>query len=395
MPVTALAALARQPGWRRWTLAAFLARLPGTMTLIALVLVGEAATGSLAVGAQLAGVATVVTGLAAPWRGRRLDRGDLRSGLQRASFTTSGVLVAEAVALALGLPLAVLFALAALQGMAYAGISGGFRALLVQVVPAGELSRARAVEATLVEIAFVAGPALAGAIGLVVAPAGLLLVMAGVSAVAAVASGRLPATVRGEHPASAAAWRTPGAGSVYALAFTFGATVGLLESAMPAQVADLGRAAAVAGPLLALTSAGSALGGLAAASAADLTAHHRRRAAALLLALGLLLVPVALTSDLRWLGVALFAAGVPIAPLSALGALVLQDVLPPGRQSEGFALFGAAIFVGAGIGQLVTGQLLDEVGPRVLLVATAALPLIAALPVAARAVATRQRQHAL
>nr|MBA2577732.1 hypothetical protein [Euzebyaceae bacterium] len=81
---TGLRDLARQRLWRRWTLASFLARLPGTMTLLALVLAGEEATGSLAVGAQLAGVATVVAGVAAPWRGRRLDRAELRGGLQRA-----------------------------------------------------------------------------------------------------------------------------------------------------------------------------------------------------------------------------------------------------------------------------------------------------------------------
>jgi hypothetical protein len=76
-----LRALAAQPLWRRWTLASFLARLPTTMTLIALLLAGQQATGSLAAGAQLAGVATAVTGLSATWRGRRLDRVGLRAGL--------------------------------------------------------------------------------------------------------------------------------------------------------------------------------------------------------------------------------------------------------------------------------------------------------------------------
>ena len=102
---TGLGALVRQPLWRRWTVAALLGRLPLTMNLLALVLVGERVSGSLAIGAQLAGVATITAGIAAPLRGRQLDRGGLRTGLRNAALLTAGVTLVLAAAVVFAIPL--------------------------------------------------------------------------------------------------------------------------------------------------------------------------------------------------------------------------------------------------------------------------------------------------
>lgn len=380
---TGLRDLARQRLWRRWTLASFLARLPGTMTLLALVLAGEEATGSLAVGAQLAGVATVVAGVAAPWRGRRLDRAELRGGLQRACLATGAVFLAQALALALDAPVWALFALAAVQGVAFAAISGGFRALLVPVVPPEDLARANTMEAVFVEVAFVAGPTLAGLLGLVVGARGVLLAMAAASFASILVARRLPRLQPAVGRPSAAPWRVPAARAVFGLGLSLGVCVGLFESALPARAAELGFQAASGGLLLAFTSIGSAAGGLFAAGQRDALAHVRGQACALLVAFALLLVPVAAAGNVWWLGAALLLAGVPIAPLNALGSLVLQQAVPPGRQAEGFAVYIAAILVGAGLGNGLTGLLLDDIGAQALLLLSVVLPLAAAAAVGA------------
>lgn len=368
--------LARQPLWRRWTLASFLARLPNTMSLLALVLVGEAVTGSVAVGAQLAGVATVVTGLAAPLRGRWLDRGELRSGLQRHSLLAAAVLAAEGAAVLAGAPLVVLFALAVGHGFAFAALSGGYRALLGAVVPGQDLERANTLEAVFIEVAFVAGPALAGLLALVLHPGGVLLVMAASAAASAVVTRGLPACETAFDPTAAAPWRAPGVRPVFLLALGLGLAVGLFEASLPARATELGMVAASAGWMLALVSAGSGLGGLVAVSRDTRHGSVRVEAALLLAAIGVLWVPVGLLGSVPLLAVALFAAGLPIAPLNALGALTLQLRLPRGRLAEGFALYTAAIMLGAGLGHSVAGQLLDVVGARPLLLASAALPLV-------------------
>lgn len=394
MDFEGLRRLGRLAAWRRWTLASFLARLPVTMTLLALVLAGHEATGSLAIGAQLAGVATVVTGLAAPWRGRRLDARELRGGVQRACAAAAVVLFAQAVAVGTGMPLAVLFALAAAQGVTLAAVSGGYRALLAAVVPRADLARANAVEAVFVEVAFVSGPALAGMLAFAVGAVGVLVAMGAAAAASVLAAAGLPRMEPPEERVAAAPWRAPGVWPVYAIAFALGVAVGLFESALPARVSDLGYAAASAGPLLALLAGGSGVGGVVATLRNDGARRPRLQAVVLLAAFGLLLVPAALSGSVLLLGAALFVAGVPIAPLNALGAMLLQESVPAGRQAEGFAVYIAAILFGAGAGQIVTGLVLDRVGPQALLLGCAAIPVLLALVVAQRGVRARRLRAA-
>jgi len=379
--------LAAQPRWRRWTFASFLARLPTTMSLLALILVGEQVA-SLAVGAQLAGVATFTTGLASLWRGRQLDRRELRGGLVRACLATAAVLVAQAAAVVAGAPLVVLFALASAQGVAGAAISGGFRALLAGMVSARDLPRANAMEAVFVEVAFVGGPALAGVLAFAVGPIGVLIAEALAIGVAAAVARGLPTFAPVAPRDSSAPWQAPTARAIYLLALATGLCLGLLESAVPARLPELGLDTEAAGFLLMLVALGSGIAGLVTSGATDLS-RAKRRAALLLAGLGVLLVPVVLAGNPMLLGVGLLLFGAPIAPLNALGSNVLSGAVPPGRQTEGFALYLAAILLGAGLGQSATGQLLDVLSPQALLAVAAAIPLLLAarvvLPAARRA----------
>ena len=101
-------------------------------------------------------------------------------------------------------------------------------------------------------------------------------------------------------------------------------------------------------------------------------------AVALLLLFAALTIGLAAVSTVIGAGIWLFALGMPIAPLNALGTLRIQDSLPAARLGEGFALYTAMILVGAGIGQSITGQLLDDVGAQALLFGAGGLPIMAA-----------------
>ena len=161
-PPSPIRRLAAQPTFRRWAVANLFARLPLTMNLLVLVLVGEEVTGSVATGATIAGAATLSAGLTAQLRGRRLDRVELNRGL-RQDLMLSGVSVtAILIATILRAPVPVLLVLAAVMGVAYAAVLGGFRALLVRSVPPGDLEAANAIDAVFVEVAFVTGPARGG-----------------------------------------------------------------------------------------------------------------------------------------------------------------------------------------------------------------------------------------
>lgn len=370
-----LRVLAAQRGWRRWTLASFLARLPTTMTLLALLLAGEQATGSLAVGAQLAGVATVISGLAAPWRSRRLDRGELRVGLRRATAIAAAVFLVEAGAYAAAAPSLVLFALAAVHGVAVAALSGGYRALLVPVVSPQHLARANTLEAVFVEVAFVSGPAVAGILAVVVGGVGVLGAMAISAAAASVVTRGLPTLEPVTDRPPFDAWADRRARAVYGISLALGFCVGLLESAVPARLEELGRDPELGGPLLALVALSSGVGGLVGGALVERTRDPRRPAVVLLAAFGVLLAPLGAVGSVPPLALLLVLCGAPIAPLNALGSMVLQRSVPAGRQAEGFSLFIAAVLIGAGAGQAVTGLLLESAGAQVLLVGSAVVPL--------------------
>lgn len=390
LDTTRLRRLARRPVFRRWAVANLVARLPNTMNLLALVLVGEAATGSVAAGAQLAGVATLTNALSAQWRGRTLDRVELRVGLRRSLVATAVVILAIVAATVAAAPFVLLALLAALEGLAFAPILGGFRALLVVAVEGEELEAAIAIDAVFVEVAFVTGPALAGLAALVVGPLGVLGLMVASLLTAVVLVGSLPP--RPPEPAAdvgVAPLLQPGATRVYLLTLGVGLVIGTLEAAVPLRLEAAGLDAATAGPFLAATALGSGLAGLVASAQVDGLAGVRAKVAVLLAVLATLFVCVALTEPGLLFVVALFGAGLPLAPLNAMGSLVLQRVVPRARQAEGFAVFTAAILAGAGLGQLLVGGLAGAVSSRSFFLGGALLA--AVLTVVVLAAALRRR----
>lgn len=367
------------------------ARLPLTMNLLTLVLVGEVVTGSLATGATLAGILTLTSGLLAQPRGRRLDRMELRGGLRRDLVVSAIAIVVLAGAAAVAAPVWVLGVLSALVGVASAALLGGFRALLVPTVSTEEIEPANALDAVFVEVAFVAGPAVAGAAALLIGPIGVLLLQAVAFVVAAWVLGGLPTRppVDDLQRAGPAPLRTRGATSIYLLAFGPGLALGAWEATMPARLEAFGWEPAAAGPLLALTALGSGLAGLVAANQRDPLRHGRMLAATLLLVFAAVVVPTAIAPSLVILGAALFVLGVPIAPLNALAGLALQRIVAAPRQAEGFALYPAMILIGAGSGQALAGVALRVLTPAQVMLAAALL--VAMLGVIVVAAIVRRR----
>ncbi|MBW3605680.1 MAG: hypothetical protein KY460_12395 [Actinobacteria bacterium] len=375
---TPLRGLLRNPLFRRWAVANLFARLPLTMNLLTLVLVGEVVTGSLATGATLAGILTLTSGLLAQPRGRRLDRRELRAGLRRDLLVSAAAVLVLAGAAAAGSPVWVLGVLSAVVGVASAALLGGFRALLVPTVTADEIEPANALDAVFVEVAFVAGPAVAGGAALLIGPIGVLVLQAAAFLVAAWVVGGLPVRppVDDLSRAGPAPLRTRGATSVYLLAFGPGLALGGWEATMPARLEAFGWEPATAGPLLALTALGSGLAGLVAANQRDPLRHGRMLAAVLFLAFAAVFVPTALASTLVVLAVALFVVGVPIAPLNALAGLALQRIVAAPRQAEGFALYPAMILIGAGAGQALAGVALRVLTPSSVILVAALIPAV-------------------
>ena len=379
--VSQLRALWRQPSWRWWAVASTLGRLLGTMAVLAYVLVGEAIYHSIPLGAMLAGATVVSSGVAAPVLGRRLDRAGLRTGLRWCLSLSAIALAAQFAAVAVGAPPWVIFPLAILQGIVYGPVGGAYRALLVAAVPPDDLPRANTVDAVLTEVGFLAGPALAGMAAAVGGPLALVGLMLGTVTVAAIVTLRLEPVERA-LPGAVDPWRQATARYVYAVCLAIGISLGLLESSVAARSVELGLSAPTAGPLFALVALGSGAAGFAVSILPDQRGRVLHRALLALSGLGAALVLAAMAPTPLLLAGTMVLVGIPIAPLNAMGAQRLQDTLDRRQLGEGFSLYSALILIGAGTGNLLTGQLLEAVGAQWLLVLSAGAPLTVAVVLA-------------
>jgi MFS family permease len=376
--------------WRRWVLAVTFTRLCGTMMPFALLLAGEAALGSFSAGAWMTSVHSVGGALAAPFRGRRMDRRRLPDAMHRPLLLMALMCAAVAVACALRAPLPVLLGLSLLLGIIPAGVAGAYRALMPTFLAPNRLAPAFAIDAVLIEVAWIGGPPLVGALALV--HPSLTLGLIGVSAVVATqANRRLPS----REPPPASAPPGPLLASlkpfllglpllVYVVVVATGVSWGAVDTALPPMMVQLGSRAELWGVLAALMSVTSAVGGLLSAGitrpGSASTAVWR---ALLFLGLwGVLLLPLGLTRGLISTAVWLAAAGAFLAPLVGVLTYLLQQALPADRQAEGFAVYGACWSLGIGAGSALTAVLLEHSSARAALVISGVVPLVVVLGMA-------------
>ena len=376
-PVRALAAV---PAWRWWVVGSFLARMPITMVVIALVLSGKR-FGSYGLGAALAGLYMGSAGAGALWRGRALDRRELRRGIVGELVVLTGGLAAVATLVQVRAPLALLVVAILVSSVASSAVMAGYRSFLREVVSDTLLRPAFALDAVLVEVGFVTGPALAGGLALLVGPVGVLWAMAFSSLVAAgVAAVRLPerppaAPVPGGSPPP---WADRFVLANYVVTFAVGISVGLLEAGFAPLAEVLGAEGGVGGICSAAYALGSGVGGLVLATRLSSRSDHGRRALIFAAAVALLMVPVAVAPSLPVLLGLLFVGGLPFAPANAAASSHLQARVHPARVTEGFALTTTAVLLGVGVGSGLASVLLAADGsPRLLYVLAAAPPLLA------------------
>lgn len=382
-PVRALAAV---PSWRWWVVGSFLARMPTTMVVIALVLAGKQ-LGSYGLGAALSGLNMTAAGAGALWRGRSLDRRELRRGIVGELLLVSGSLAAVAVLVHVRAPLLLIFAAVLVSGVASSAVMAGYRAFLRDVVHGDLLQPAYALDAVLVEVGFVSGPALAGGLAAVIGPVGVLWVMAGFALIAAgVSASMLPE----RHPVvveqgsdAPAPWRDRQILATYLVIFAVGIAIGLLEAGFAPLAELLGSVGSTGGICSAAYALGSAVGGVTFATRLAHRSGHGRRALILAVVLAVLMLPVAVAPSLPVLLGVLFLGGLPFATANAAAASFMQARIHPSRVTEGFALTTTAVLLGVGVGSGVASLALSlESSPRLLYVLAAAPPLLAAVAVA-------------
>ncbi len=375
---------------RRLLALSIAARLPEAMLGIGLIVHTQRLTGSFA----LAGLAAAAYGLAAgasgPPLGHLIDRRG--ATLVLASSASLQALLLGAIALAPAhAPAAAPVLLAAGIGLATPPVGACLRTQLPSLLAdSGTVGRAYALETSLIELTWVAGPPLVLGLGACWSTGGALAVV-GLIMLASTLAFTLQPLSRDWKPATGLArkrggsLRTPAMRTLTLALFALGILLGADEVAVTAAAKALSGNTAAAAPLLALWAAGSFVGGLLASRFSD----RLGRAGGVVIGLfaiaagHLVLIPAAFSGTCL-LAAALVCAGSTIAPTESAVYALVDAAAPAGTVTEAFSWLGTAMAVGSAAGASVAGLLAQQFGAPAAFALGAGVCAVAAPVVAAR-----------
>jgi MFS family permease len=341
------------PGAVALLASSILARLPLAMFSIALLVHAQQLTGSFAVAGLVVGAYAIASAAAAPVLGGMVDRRGQTRVLVCGAAATALVLVVTG-ALPAGTPAVVLIALGAGTGLGTPPLDACVRTLLPAIVtePA-RLPALFALESTVLELTFVAGPPLALGLGAVWTTGAALIVSGGLLLAGTLAFALHPVSRRWRPDRRVArtrggSLRSPALRTLVVTLLGTGAVFGATEVGVTASAHALGTGAA-AGPLLGLWGLGSLLGGIAATRLTALAVSH-----------GALILT---TGSVAALGLVITLAGATIAPTVASIYAMVDAAAPAGTQTEAFSWLVTAELVGASLGSAAAGALAQAAGP--------------------------------
>jgi MFS family permease len=331
------------------------ARLPLAMLSVGLVVHIQRLTGSFAAAGLTTAAYAVCEGIGGPVLGRLADRGAQTLVLVASAAVCAALLFVIAIVPA-ATPRVLLVALAGGIGLTTPPVAACLRSQLPGLLPDGDrLQTGYALETSLAELTWVAGPPLmlgVGALwstGAALAVFGLVLLFATWGFAMQPASRAWRAEPVGERRRGGSL-RSPTMRTLTLTLLCFGVLLGADEVAVTVSAKALEGSTAAAAPLFALWGAGSLFGGLIVTKLgggarstlglvlwlAALTAGH------------LLLIPA--EGSAIALAAVLLIAGATIAPTEASVYGMVEGVAPKGTVTEAFAWLATAIAVGSALG---------------------------------------------
>jgi MFS family permease len=363
--------------------ASTIGRLPIGITGLAILLLVQSATDSFARGG--AATACYVIGLAtlAPALGRLIDRSGPRPTLLVCSFAFPAALVGLVAAVAFQARPVFMLLLAAAAGASFPPITVCIRSYFRQrLADDGLLATAYSLESVLIEVIFIVGPLVVALFVAVASPAAAVLFAAAAGSVGTLLFLRAPPlrTWRIE-PRGAGSLLGPlaerGFVPLIGVVLCYSTAFGLLEIGVTAYATEKAQVA-LAGVLLGLMSAGSAIGGIAYGSRGWHLPLMRQFALMLgLMGFGLLVLALPWT-PWQFAFWSLFA-GVVMAPALIVQSMLVAKIARPEHATEAFTWSASALLSGVGIGVAAGGGLLEYFRSPAVLAAGGATALIASV----------------
>lgn len=379
--VAAYGALLRLDHAKRMTVSGFFARLPISMNALAILLLVRHEVGDYTGAGIASGAYILASAVSAPYKGRVVDRvGVVRGVLPFALGHAACLLGVVAVAVA-GAPLPAIVVATAVTGATLPTLMPVARAVWAQMIePSGlSLQSAYALEGSIQEGIFVAGPLGVGAAYALWPGAGLLLAAATTLAGSLVYCRTRPVSTwrtrssRGEGHAL----RAPGLVGLLGLSFLTTSSYGILEVLLPA----IGRREGL-GPLVGLLLAMVAMGSATGALAFGLIQTPYRPGHALAVTAPILAVstlPLAWASGTPLLMAAAYLSGLPLGGFFIFVFMACGAIAVDGAEIESQTWLTTAIAGGIAVGTTLGGLLADHASQRDAVLVCALLALAAAL----------------
>jgi MFS transporter len=346
---------------------ATIGRLPFAALEFATVLLVQGSTGSFADAGLVTAAYAVAVAASMPLQGRLIDRVGQTRVIAATTAVSSSALIVLVILAQGGAPVGVMMAVNAVAGAFVPPIGTSIRTIWADLISDPELREsAFALDAVMLEVAFIGGPILIGATIAVASPAvGVLVnVLLAVAGSAVFASSRASREWRGGSHDLGLMGPLAARGVVVLMgaAYGVGLAVGAIELGMTA-FATSHDARAVSGALIAAQALGSFAGGMAYGSRRWHGAAGRRLAL-LGAVLTLTIIPLVVVPSLGAAFPLMLISGVALAPTTAVIYLMLDFLAPSGTAAEATGWVLMAVITGAATGNAAAGAAVGSSGPH-------------------------------
>ncbi|MBV9535876.1 MAG: MFS transporter [Solirubrobacterales bacterium] len=381
------AGLIRHPGYARYFVAVALARVPTTMWAVAVALLVLERTGNLSLVGITVAAGSLPAALTGPLLGAWLDITRSRRVLIALDQLTAIAALVGILLVAGHGPNWALPALGVAYGLTSPLSMGAFRSVLPELVGADLLPKANTMEATSINLAYIVGPAAAGAIAGVAGAATAVEVQIGLFA-ATIAltitaevfelrpSARPTAGLMGSvRDGLRALWRIVPLRAVSASSLFSVMGWGTLNVGFPAFAIALGAGAHASGYLWAAVSFGSVVSAFAFAGLANrLSTVALMAGSSVAMACSAMLWPLA--GNLSVAIVLVTLTGLLEGPALAAFFTLRQRYTPPQLRGQVFSTVGSLTLAGMAIGSAIAGPVHAALGTDATLMAFAVLQLV-------------------
>ncbi|MGX2994074.1 MFS transporter [Streptomyces sp. JNUCC 64] len=352
------------PGTRSFTAAGLIGRFPLSMMGIGVVTMVSQLTDRYGLAGALSATIALSAAVIGPQVSRLVDRHGQRKVLRPAALVTLLAAAGLLLSATLSAPDWTLFLFSAFIGFtpSVGSMTRARWAVLYRDTP--HLHTAYSMESVIDEICFIFGPIISIGLSTVWFPAAGPLLAAVFLGIGVFWLTSLRATEPVPHPKEQhtreSALRSPGLQVLVATFVATGAIFGSVDVVTVAFADEQGHKA-LSSVVLALYAAGSCLAGVL-FGLARFTGEAPRRWLLGVVGMGVSMIPLQLVGNLTLLAVALFVAGLAIAPTMITTMALVEQHVPRTKLTEGITWTTTGLAVGIALGSSAAGWVIDAAG---------------------------------